>query len=434
VILFAHTITSRLNYITRFIGGELGIDLQLTSDSKTYYYYDGPRINYSNKKITGKEIWIEPHQLLFENGIKEQDLKCFPVNGNKAFFATQGDLPFDVLAASFYLLSRYEEYLPGEEDQFGRYDHKNSIAFKEEFLTIPLVNIWLIELERKILEIFPEIHFKKKKQFSFLPTYDIDESYSYKYKSWWRNSGAITKAIVRGQWDKIKERREVIANKKNDPYDSYDWMDHLHEKFSLKPKYFFLVAQRTARYDRNILPGETAQTELIRRHSKKYEVGIHPSWQSGESSKLLEEEIRIMECATGRNINLSRQHFIRFKLPGTFRRLINAGIKEDHSMGYGSINGFRASVASPFYWYDLEREDETPLMLIPFCFMEANSFYEQKFTPAQALDELRHYYKVVKDVNGLLVTLWHNTFLGTDPLFSGWRNTYEQFISEIHKS
>ena len=103
-------------------------------------------------------------------------------------------------------------------------------------------------------------------------------------------------------------------------------------------------------------------------------------------------------------------------------------------MGYGSINGFRASVASPFYWYDLEKEDETTLLLVPFCFMEANSFYEQKFTATQALDELRHYYKAIKNVNGLMVTLWHNTFLGTDPSFAGWRNVYEQFISEIHNS
>jgi len=46
------------------------------------------------------------------------------------------------------------------------------------------------------------------------------------------------------------------------------------------------------------------------------------------------------------------------------------------------------------------------------------------------LEELQHYYKIVKSVNGLLITIWHNNFLGTDKIFAGWREVYEQFIKE----
>ena len=60
-------------------------------------------------------------------------------------------------------------------------------------------------------------------------------------------------------------------------------------------------------------------------------------------------------------------------------------------MGYGSINGFRASVASSFYWYDLEKEEATTLRIFPFCFMDANSYYEQRQTTAQAMTELMRY-------------------------------------------
>ena len=111
--------------------------------------------------------------------------------------------------------------------------------------------------------------------------------------------------------------------------------------------------------------------------------------------------------------------------------LIKAGILKDFSMGYGSINGFRASVTSPFYWYDLEKEQATSLQLHPFCYMEANSFFEQKLSPSQALEEMREYYNKVKKVNGTLVTIWHNTFLGTDEMFKGWREIYEQFLEEV---
>ena len=63
--------------------------------------------------------------------------------------------------------------------------------------------------------------------------------------------------------------------------------------------------------------------------------------------------------------------------------------------------------------------------------MEANSFFEQKSTPEQALDDMRHYYKEVKAVNGMFITIWHNTFLGTEEKFNGWRDVYSQFVKEI---
>jgi hypothetical protein len=109
--------------------------------------------------------------------------------------------------------------------------------------------------------------------------------------------------------------------------------------------------------------------------------------------------------------------------------LIACGITNDYSMGYGSINGFRASVATPFYWYDLESEQETTLLLHPFCFMDANAYYEQHQSPEETWDELQHYNMVVKSVGGTLGTIWHNHFLGTDPAFSGWRALYARFVA-----
>jgi hypothetical protein len=161
------------------------------------------------------------------------------------------------------------------------------------------------------------------------------------------------------------------------------------------------------------------------------EIGVHPSWQSGDDHRLIYEERRRLEEIVNKYVPLSRQHYIRFTLPQTFRHLIDAGVKEDFSMGYGSINGFRASVASPFYWYDLEKEEQTGLLLNPFCYMEANSFFEQKISAGQAFNEMMHYYKVIKEVNGMMITIWHNHFLGTDPLYKGWREAYERFITAV---
>ncbi len=64
--------------------------------------------------------------------------------------------------------------------------------------------------------------------------------------------------------------------------------------------------------------------------------------------------------------------------------------------------------------------------------MEANSFYEQKFSSQQALEELKHYSNIVQSVNGTLITIWHNSFLGTARSFKGWKEIYEQFVSSLN--
>ena len=431
MIVFSNTVSHRFKYITDFIGTEIsGQPFLVTAEVEEYKNFNGPKINYTREKITADEYWVQPDSLLFEKEIKQQTVDCFEVNGYKAFFKTGGDFPFDIFAATFYLLSRYEEYLPHQKDIYGRYAHENSLAFRQNFLNLPLVNIWLQHFKEALQQRFPSFT-THHSPFTFLPTYDIDEAYSYKHKEWWRSAGAAVKDLLKGNMNRFSVRRKVLNNEQPDPFDSYAWMDDLHRPYKLKPRYFFLMAEKTGKYDKNILPKEPAMQTLIRHHADKYDIGIHPSWQSGDDSSLIKKEIKTIEHIATKKITSSREHYIRFILPKTFRYLIAAGIKEDYSMGYGSINGFRASVASPFYWYDLEKDETTYFLLYPFCYMEANSFYEQKFSPQQALEEMQHYLKEVKAVNGTFITIWHNTFLGTDKKFKGWREVYAEFIKQV---
>jgi hypothetical protein len=436
VIIYAEKITPRFQYSTDFIGKLIiGKAFELTNDLLIFQNYDGPKINYSSETIPNCHLSFVNCQLLFESGINKQKIECFETNGFKALFKTTGDYAFDIFAASFYLLSRYEEYLPHKKDLYGRYAHENSLAYKQGFLNLPLINIWLDDFKKTLKQKFPQLtpdsYRDHDSRFTYLPTYDIDEAYSYRYKGVLRTVGGALRSIVSGEWSMVNERIKTLNGKTSDPFDSYEWMDALHEKYQLKPKYFFLIPSTNGKYDKNILPSHPAMQQLIQQHAEKYDTGIHPSWQSGDDDGLLKKEIETLEQISGKKISASRQHYIRFNLPNGYRRLIDAGITDDYSMGYGGINGFRASVASPFYWYDLEKEQTTNLLIHPFCYMEANSFFEQKFTPAQAFDEMTHYFNIVRSVNGTLITLWHNTFLGTDKYYAGWREVYERFLESI---
>lgn len=428
ILLYANKITPRLQYTCSFVFKEqLGTECIVTRDQLQAEAFDGSVINYSNDTLNCFCFKLPPANLLFENDIQEQAIHCFEQNGFKAFYKIdyKSDFAFDILAASFYLLSRYEEYLPHTKDMYGRYAHENSLAFKEGFLDLPLINIWLHDFVKALGKKIEPFTFKQA-AFSFTPTYDIDIAFSYRHKGFARNLGGFLKAPS-------LKRLSVLAGLSPDPFDSYDWMDALHKKYDLNPIYFFLLAKEPKGYDKNILPSTAALQKLVKNTASIYTIGIHPGWQSGDDDKLLLEEIKTLEIISHQPVHLSRQHYIRFNLPEGYRRLITAGITNEYSMGYGSINGFRASTGASFNWYDLQNEKETLLRIHPFCFMDANSFYEQKQSVEETAKELVHYLKVCQQYNTALITLWHNNFLGTDPIFKGWRELYSRFIDQVHE-
>ncbi|MEO6548508.1 MAG: polysaccharide deacetylase family protein [Ferruginibacter sp.] len=424
-LFFSPQSSPRLQYTCSFILRDLLLlDFSITNDPEEFKLFKGIKIYYGNETVVGDHISIGNHGLLFETGINVQKIECFNTGNYIALFEAGGyDLPFDIFSAAFYLVSRYEEYLPHEKDNYGRYSHKNSIAFKENFLHLPLVNTWVKHLGELIQKKYPRISLRTP-GFSFLATYDIDIAFSYRHKGLLRNMGGFLKSPS-------LQRIAVLLRLKDDPFDSYKWLNQLHRHYNLQPLYFFLVAKNSGLYDKNISPDTKAMRLLIQQHAKKYLIGIHPSWQSGDDAALLQSEKQQLEAIIKTPVTISRQHYIRFNLPGGYRQLIGAGITDDYSMGYGSINGFRASVAASFYWYDLQQEQATALRIHPFCFMDANAFYEQQLTPLKAAAELMEYYSICKEVNGRLITIWHNNFLGDDPQFAGWKLLYKQFIIQL---
>ena len=433
MIIYSHTLSPRLQYVVDFLSQHYSIPIRLICDEEKYLANpDLHRINYSYHRLADNEVWIHSHVLLFESTIRPVKIECFDHHRYKAFFKAEGDTGFDLFAGIFYLITRYEEYLPHQKDIYGRYAHQNSLAFKEGFLHLPLINIWLEDFRALLQERYPDLKLPLP-AFQFQTTYDIDIAWSFKNKGFKRNAGAITKLFLTGKWKSMFHRISVIRGKKQDPFDAYEWMDDLHKQKGLDPIYFFLVAEQKGKFDKNIDIRNPLFQQLVKQTAETYKVALHPSWASGDHPQLLKKEKAWLERMAEQSIKSSRQHYIRFALPNTYRQLINAEILNDYSMGYGSINGFRASVATPFFWYDLKNEIKSPLRIHPFCFMDANAHYEEKKTAAEAFQELINYYETIRSVNGTMITIWHNSFLGIDPEFEGWRETYEQFINVIFR-
>lgn len=428
VLIYSRVMSPRLEYICSFLFTEvLHISWQLSSDEEFVKNWPGLRINYSNR-IIPCDVRIPCAGLLYETDISEKDIRHTTWRSYPAFFALpDADLPFDLLSASFYLLSRYEEYLAFEPDAFQRYPHHQSIAYQHQFLQLPLIDMWMLEL-KQLLDATGKAYPSDEKKACFIPTYDIDIAYSYRGKGIRRTIGGWTKDLLAGKLNLVHERFLVLLGRNTDPYDCYEALDTWHQRYQMSPIFFILSGAGSA-FDKNISPFRPIMRKLVQRLRNKYSLGIHPSWESHQHEEILTAEINHLPAP----ITKSRQHYIRFTLPETYRLLIRHGITDEYSMGYGSINGFRASTSHSFFWYDLRAERMTTLKVHPFCFMECNARFEQNQTPEETKDELEKYLQIIHATKGQLITVWHNFALGKSREWQGWPELYQWMLATVNK-
>ena len=338
-------------------------------------------------------------------------------------------LNFDLLSAVFYLLSRYEEYQPFTPDKHRRYPATESILYKRGWLDRPLIDEWVYALrcllgDEGVLVPVPA--------FTFIPTYDIDMAYSHVYKGIGRIAGAYLKALLKGDVYQITERTQVLKKKKKDPYDSFLWLRHLHEQYHYKPLYFVLSALKTTAYDKNIHPRHPAMIRVIKQLAKEGETGIHPSYYANKAA-LIRKEKAVLEEVSGRGVHISRQHYIRLQLPETYHLLMDNGITDDYSMGYGGHLGFRAGTGSSFSWYDLNNDKVTSLRVHPFCFMDTTAHYEQGLSPEDAFTKLNKMAEVLRSTGSTLIPVFHNFSLGAAQEWHGWSEAYAGFLAGMNK-
>ena len=429
ILIYTPKRSNRVQYIFKHILGEmLGLEPKCIYDKEQFLTNEGPKFNYSYQPF-GDELFIMADDLLFERGISEQELTFGEYLGQKCFFQTYNKksiFSFDLFSAAFYLLTRYEEYLPFIKDKYGRFDAEESLAFEKGFLNKPLVNLWALDLSEKLKKAFPELEISKP-NYQFISTIDVDAAFAYRQKGMLRIAGGYAKDILSLDFAEMKIRTRVLLKKQLDPFDTFDYQFSIQEKYNLKQIYFILFADYGTN-DKNTPTHSHIFRELIRWIADHADVGIHPSFTSNTVIGKLKKEVTSLTKTLHREVVKSRQHFLILHLPSTYRNLISHGITDDYSMGYASQVGFRASICSSFLFYDLEMENTTTLRLHPFTAMEGTlRDYNQQDTE-NALIKYQEIIEEVKQVGGTFISIWHNESLSDQKRWKGWRTVYEKMI------
>lgn len=430
LLIYTHQLTSRNRYMFRLYFSELmGLTYRITQNQEEFSSYKGPRLSYTLNPI-GDELFFSSRMILFETGITEQNITVFEWEGRKVFYAVgkMSVLPFDPFAAGFYLVSRYEEYLPHIRDRLDRFDAHQSLAWQNGFLSEPVVNQWAELMADLLHKRYPEMIFKKK-PYTYVATIDIDNAWAYREKGIMRTLGGVARDALKFDFNELKNRLRVLLGIQKDPYDTYDFQLSQHKRYGIRPLYFFLVGDYGIN-DKNIPVQNRRFRRLIRHLSDYADVGVHPSFGSNQNPEKLKVEIGRLRSILHYDIVRSRQHFLMLKFPDTYRHLLERDIKEDYSMGFANEIGFRAGISSPYNFYDLDLESETTLRIHPFAVMDATLNLYMHLSPEEAISRIRILIDKVRKVGGVFSTLWHNETLSDEKQWKGWRIVYETLLAD----
>ncbi|MGQ9621237.1 MAG: polysaccharide deacetylase family protein [Bacteroidales bacterium] len=415
----------RLRYVAdQIFFNLLGVPYEIVTDKRKFGR--NPVVNYSDEEISGA-FKISPCGLLGETGIRPHEINVTEWKGIPVFFQTEklSDLPFDVFSAVFYMLSRYEEYLDYKPDIHDRFPAASSLASKSGFLRRPVVNLWVKEMARSMIVRCPELVFRKN-AFKALVTFDVDEPFKFRGKNILRNMKGFFLDFSKKYSDPV-ERYRTISKKQKDPWDIFDYMIEKTEESGAEIRVFIPTGDRSD-YDRWPSWQNEDYSNLVICISGKIKTGLHPSYLSCNDLKRLKTEKERLEKLISSEVISSRYHYIRLKFPYSYVNLAEAGIKEDYSMGFPDESGFRAGIASPYFFYDLHSERTTNLLIFPFQVMDSTLLYYNKMKSGEAQCLIEELIDETRNVGGLFQSVWHNTILAESEEAIEWRAVFENTL------
>ena len=429
LLLFTHKVTNRLTYTARHIFERiLGIEIAFTTKVEDFIKHSGPKMTYSKQPLQN-EFFIRSNDLLFEQGINDLEIKVSDWEGIPCFFASgeKSTIPYDIFSASFFLLSRYEEYLPHVKDSVGRFPVKESIAYQNKFLELPVVDLWAYKLLDLLTERFPDIQHKER-TYSFTSIINVTTSHCYAMRGFARSLGGFLLDLGNLKFRSVAERFSVLLGIKKDPYDNFFELVDIHKKFPIKSMFFFQFAKHSA-HDKNISPNNNKFRFLIKSVADYSIVSLSTSFLSSTDKSVLQEEKKRLSNLINRPVSYSRLRYNRVSVPTTYRNLVETEFTDDFSMGYTHEIGFRAGTCTPFYFYDINMEVRQPLKVHPFA-MHDYALVNFK-NREEIFEKMDRVYRMVKQVNGDFILVFSNELLGGRHKLN-WKELYQSFLKRYY--
>ncbi len=430
LLIYTHTITPRVKYIFKQICTRiLGVPVAFTTTIEDFIAHDSLKISYTNKPL-GNEFFVKSHSLLFEKNISDIPVKIKGWEDTKCFFLTDKNshLPFDIFAASFYLISRYEEYFPSIKDSYGRFDAKNSLAFKHQFLQTPVVDIWALKFKEKLATHFKTYQFIKK-TYNVKPIVLVSQAYAYAQKGAVRTLGGVAKDLFRFNLKFIYLRILVLLNLKKDPYDTFNWIINRQKQSKFSFYVFFSVGGYST-YNKNTSINKKNFVTLIKSINDYCKVGLKISYFALSNFQFLKQEKSKIDEVINTQVNATINSFTKLNLPQTYRNLIDLEVTNDYTMGYAKNMGFRAGTCTPFLFYDLDYDIQTPLLIHPFQLIDTHLLSHKSLLDKN--EAVQKIIQQVKRVDGTFTAIFNSNTLNDFKQNHNFKKIFNQVVASVN--
>lgn len=317
----------------------------------------------------------------------------------------------DIITPSFILLSRYEEWICKEHDAHGRFEYKNSLACKYNWIEIPLVDEYALWLRKTIQSFIPSLKINKRES-TLIPTHDIDLLYRFG-----NNSCKNLRSILGGDFIKNRSLRMAISswkewkrtrqNKFNDPYiQAIAELCLTEQSLRLEP-ILFIKAQHLGEEDATYDIDDENIAQLLQ-NINGVTIGLHGSYPAAFQSNKLADEKQRLETVVGKPIQTIRQHFLRFDIHKTIENWAIAGLEHDYTLGFAEREGFRCGTCHPYPLYDHAHDCPTNIIEHPLIVMDGTLIEYRKLSVEKAYEQLHKLTQYCCAVEGDMVILWHN--------------------------
>ena len=406
----------------------LGIDVSFTTTVEDFIKHSGPKITYSKTPLQN-EFFIRSNSLLFEQGISDVDIIMNDWDGLPCFFEAgeRSNIPFDIFSASFYLISRYEEYLPHVKDELGRFPVKESLAYQHKFLQRPLVDLWAKKFLGVLKERFPDIE-QKQRQYQFTSIVNVTSSHCFAHRGFFRTLGGVILDLSKFKLLRLAKRVVVWVRPSKDPYDNFSYLVNLHKEIRCKTMFFFQFADYS-RHDKNVSIFKNKFRYLIKSVADYSRVSLSASDKSSLSNEILKDEKDKLAELLNRPVTYARMRYNRINIPKTYQDLVATEFTDDFTMGYTHQIGFRAGTCTPFYFYDINLEVQQPIRIHPFSVCDYAFLKHKK--QEQVFVEVDAVFREIKEVNGEFNIVFSNELLGSSNSLQ-WLELYKAILKRYY--